>query len=53
MLGIDCNKHSRRPHVKERVQQLEKRFVVHGGDVKKRGSKRSRTERDSDFPEPY
>ncbi|KAL5263040.1 hypothetical protein ACHWQZ_G008438 [Mnemiopsis leidyi] len=53
VLGIDCSNYSRRPHVKERVQQLEKRFVVHGGDVKKRGSKRSRTERDDEFIEPY
>ena len=52
VLGVDCSQYNRIPQVKERVQQLEKRFVVHGGDIKKRGAKRSRA-RECLTPEPY
>jgi hypothetical protein len=50
VLGIDCRVYNKTPHVKERVQQLERRFVVHGGNIKKRGAKRTRP---GDFPETH
>lgn len=47
VLGIECSEEDRAtsPQVRDRVQKLEKRFVVHGEGTKKRGTKRR--------PEPY
>jgi len=50
VLGIDRSQYGKTPQVKERVHQLEKRFVVHGGDIKKRGAKRSRA---GECTDPY
>ena len=37
--GINRDDLEHSPGVKERMDQLEKRFVVHGGNLKKRGKR--------------